>query len=246
MSRLTKRSPAPRSSPTRAVMSSPDTDATRTVDTLATGELPHRVGQALGVETARVGDDGDAALDARREHVLELAQERAGVAAAALVGSCGGCTWSARPASRPSARRSGRRRPSRGPPRAGRRRSRCSWRCADVAPAGRCSRRLHLDQQVAHVDLLPGCARGLRHRPRPVARRVCSIFIASSTTSPSPSATTSPTRHQHLGHGAGQRGPALPGHARPLVGVVLGAQGEGRLALGSVDERAVRGQRRTR
>ena len=64
-----------------------------------------------------------------------------------------------------------------------------------------------------HVDLLPGRAVDLGHGPAPLARSVCSIFIASSTTSPSPSATTSPsaTRTLVTAPGSGARhSPATP------------------------------------
>src|SRR6516165_9945194 len=53
-----------------------------TNSSLAAGNLAHGVGQALRVESARVGDDRDAALDAGREHVCQFAQEGAGIAPA--------------------------------------------------------------------------------------------------------------------------------------------------------------------
>ena len=47
-------------------------------------------------------------------------------------------------------------------------------------------------------------------------------------------------RDEHLGDGTRQRRAALPGHAAALVGIVLGAQGERRLALGPVHVGPVR------
>ena len=54
------------------------------VESLAAGQLGHRGRQALGLEAPGVGDHGDPPLHTGRQHLLELTQERAGVAAAAF------------------------------------------------------------------------------------------------------------------------------------------------------------------
>src|SRR5580704_12738832 len=166
------------------------------------------------MEAARVGDHGDAPLDAGRQHVFELAQERARVAAAALtrlvqdvhgqlgepvarqhvdrptldhVAGGGGAV-----AEEPAAV---------GDPQQLRR------------PAGRAHGGSTATRRSLTSTCWPDVPWIAATVPAPFARKVCSIFIASSTTRPSPSATVWPTVTRTLvmvpGNGA-RHSPATP------------------------------------
>ena len=146
-------------------MSSPETEATAHVDALASGQLPHGVGQRLGMEPAGVGDDGDAALEAGREDVFELAQEGARVAAAALarlvedVHGQLGQPVPGQDVDRPALDHlPGRREPVA-------EEAAAVGDAQQVAALRRRSRRLHGDEQVVDVDLLPGRAVDRGHGP---------------------------------------------------------------------------------
>ena len=68
----------------RGIRSSPSTWATLTSTPRPVGDLADPVGAAGRVEPAGVGDDLDAALDARAEHLLHLREERRCVAELAV------------------------------------------------------------------------------------------------------------------------------------------------------------------
>ncbi len=63
-------------------------DVDRQVEPL--GQLPHRDCQPGGVQPARVGDDAHTAIERRAQAVLELHQERLGIAAVGRLGAVAG------------------------------------------------------------------------------------------------------------------------------------------------------------
>ena len=99
------------------------------------------------------------------------------------------------------------------------------------APAGRVHARLHGDEEVVDVHLLPRRAVDGGHGPGAVGpQRVLHLHGLEHDEAVALGHRLA-DGDEDLGDGARQRRAAFAGHAPALVGVVFGAQGEGRLAL---------------
>ena len=197
------------------MMSSPDTDATRTSRPWRWRARRPRRPNARA-RSRRRWRRPDAALDAGREHLFELAQKvRAKPPLRSLV-LCKMYMVSSASQS-PVSTSMGRRRPCPWRRARGRRRSRCSWRCAAAPSGADGGDGAHTGSTVTRRSFTSTCCPAVPctavTMPTPLARKVCSIFIASSTTSPSPSATVSPaaTSTVAMVPGSGARhSPAVP------------------------------------